>query len=191
MRTIRFRGKRIDNSEWIYGNLVEQYTHESNYQKVGFAIEVKEENAFRAHDVYPETVGQLTCMAGKDAKLIWEGDLIRINDSDAFRSKDNPENIGVVTWGRGNYFSNGTYCEYNIFAWLYSIEVVGNIHDNSELLPTKRHLKSEAYINGEFFCAEKESGIPHQCCKQCFACKRKEEADNADLNIEAEESKGE
>lgn len=175
MRTIKFRGKRIDNAEWIYGNLIEQYTHESNYVKVGFAIQVKEGNSFVSHDVYPETVGQLTGMAGKDAKLIFEGDLIRISEDKGWYAKENPENIGVVTWGRGNYFSNGTFCEYNVYAWLHSIEVVGNIHDNSDLLPKTKYLKTQSYINGEFYCSEKEKGI-HACRKQCFSCERLDES---------------
>ena len=182
MRTIRFRGKSIETNKWVYG-----------YLTVGIKHRIVSWDGERWVDdeVHPETIGQLTGMAGKDGKLIWEGDLIRINDSAAFRTKDNPENIGVVTWGRGNYFSNGTYCQYNIFAWLHDIEVVGNVHDNSDMLPKTKNLKSISYINGEFFCAEKESGIPHTCRKQCFACKIKEDAENADLNIEAEESKEE
>ena len=175
MRKIFFRAKSIEDLKWIYGSLV--ITCTSRYF-ICNGLEIA---------VIPETVGQLTCMAGKDAKLIFEGDLVHIDDGSAWRSSDNPKNIGVVVYGKGGYFVNGTYTQYDVYAWLHSIEVIGNVHDNPELLPKTKNLKSEAYVNGEYYCAEKAKGV-HTCRRQCFSCESKG-LDGADLNVEAEESK--
>jgi uncharacterized phage protein (TIGR01671 family) len=99
MRTVKFRGKRTDNGEWVYGNLVTMDSSvrygdspiSSNY----WIVEIKEElktdafsngNAVWAHNefiqVIPETVGQFIGVLDKHKKEIFEGQTIRdtIND---------------------------------------------------------------------------------------------------------------
>ena len=75
----------------------------------------------------PEEIGKNGYNNGytgvKDRKgvKIYEGDEICVyEDNNPFHK----ENIGIVTWGKGNYYCKGTWCQYNIYAWRNSIEVI-------------------------------------------------------------------
>ena len=127
MREIIFRGKRIDNEEWVYGNLLIQ---EDKYY---ITNPVKENSrGFYSHEVDPKTIGQYTGLKDKNGKEIFEGDIVCI---------DEQKNIkGVVKYSNEytSYILTNTSsitdeCE-NISDYNTIIEVTGNIHDNPELL---------------------------------------------------------
>jgi uncharacterized phage protein (TIGR01671 family) len=74
MREIIFRGKRVDNREWVEGDLV----HDAfNGASRNIAIGIQEKGCYPV-EVIPETVGQFTGLHDKEGKKIWEDDMIRV-----------------------------------------------------------------------------------------------------------------
>lgn len=129
MREILFRGKRSDNGEWSEGSLL--YDSEQNES---YIAECFEDKAAYLREVVPETVGQFTGLIDKNGKKIFEDDIIKVTD-------DNGETnlcscgIGDVCFCYGVWYiegevNDGLYDVKNI----YYIEIIGNIHDNPELL---------------------------------------------------------
>lgn len=120
-RQIKFRGKRLDNDEWVYGDLI--HIDDSD---IGIVTDYDHWQGCR---VDPETVGQFTGMIDKNGKEIYGGDLVRYYDDIEDELVTRPV----------EYLAD--YCAFcavhpkrdpdGIFAqWEY--EVVGNIHDKKE-----------------------------------------------------------
>ena len=144
MREILFRGKSIDNGKWIYG-----------YAAMSGGTFIICDNGltyggFIVYEVIPETVGQYTGLTDKNGVRIFEGDILRGFEY-PFRSNNNGEfnyfaeivwfddssAFGIYTFKnpksnvRGISEGNTDYLEYfNVDKW----EVIGNIHDNPELM---------------------------------------------------------
>jgi hypothetical protein len=125
MREIKFRGKRLDNGEWLYGSLV---ILNGRY----FIFD----DANR-HEVDPTTVGEFTGLKDKNGKEIYEGDVIR---SPLSEDKTRPHRIFYHT-GNAAFMraliDRKELCYLRLDQdWIYKFgkEVIGNIHDNLELL---------------------------------------------------------
>lgn len=125
MREIKFRGKRLDNGEWLYGSLV---ILNGRY----FIFD----DANR-HEVDPTTVGEFTGLKDKNGKEIYEGDVIR---SPLSEDKTRPHRIFYHTGNAafmGALVDRKELCYLRLDQdWIYKFgkEVIGNIHDNPELI---------------------------------------------------------
>lgn len=129
MREILFRGKTVDSGRWIFGDLSnygDSYTGITTTK--GFSI-------IDSAEVTPETVGQYTGMTDKNGTKIFEGDII-------CREFHGDYYTGVVYftddfYGYSVTFIDGTTPEIMPLSEFHKtryIEVIGNIHDNPELL---------------------------------------------------------
>jgi len=137
MRTIKFRGKRLDNNEWVYGYLYELalpsgeasmiLTQDNNH--LDTHLEPKYHLAFTLWvDLFlvdPETVGQFTGLQDADGNDIYEGDMLL--------SDENAEVFEVV-------YDAPRFCfKDNVFGFRFLnhpefFHVIGNRYDNPELI---------------------------------------------------------
>lgn len=144
MREIKFRGKRLDNGEWIYGSLL--VSHFKDDKKERYFITQFSGNYTFEHEVDPNTVGQYTGLKDKNGKEIWEGDIFKEDGSGIVRSvfrvpgglafEDNPVSFGYDH--RAPVYPYSSIAEMQSVSWLSQCcEVIGNIHDDPELLKTE------------------------------------------------------
>lgn len=144
MREIKFRGKRLDNGEWIYGSLL--VSHFKDDKKERYFITQFSGNYTFEHEVDPNTVGQFTGLRDKSGREIWEGDIFKEDGSGIVRSvfrvpgglafEDNPVSFGYDH--RAPVYPYSSIAEMQSVSWLSQCcEVIGNIHDNPELLKTE------------------------------------------------------
>ena len=128
MREILFRGK-TEKGEWVYGDLL----HPDLYGN-GYSIEDYTRGKNNCCDVIPETVGQYTGLKDKNGKMIFEGDIV----AGAVHWLERMKN-GVVAFRCGSFgliWHRGDVEQFNPFTSMCNVEyeVIGNIHDNPELL---------------------------------------------------------
>lgn len=123
-REIKFRGKRVETGEWLYGDFV----HSKDKTRCG--ILVNDAESYDEYEVNPDTVGQYAGLKDRNKKEIYEDDIMSIK-------------VGSVV--RQAYVIYNGDCYYLATADGYLLgelrvgigaggEVIGNIHDNSELL---------------------------------------------------------
>lgn len=137
MRDILFRGKRVGDGKWVYGNLI---------QAPGYCCILEREEDLHPMDapyldgeigwvdgkatpVIPETVGQYTGLLDKNGKEIFEGDVVLGKD----QLVRELEIRGYIGHQNGSFVIVGDFMTH--YRWLdYDVEIIGNIHDNPELL---------------------------------------------------------
>ena len=124
-REIKFRGKSLIDGRWIFGDLFRTDL------EGGVSIQYYDEvDGWMTEEVNPETIGQFTSLFDRNKKEIYEGDILRINDDE--------KGVIEVRFVRGvfAFLWNGNLDEeMPINAPTHEwAEVIGNIHDNPELI---------------------------------------------------------
>lgn len=132
-REITFRGKRLDNGKWVIGDLV-------HVERGALILPIGK--GWDQHRVAPETVGQWTGITDANGQRIFEGDIVRWR-----KFADKEYQISIMKWfeqyaafGLARSIDDGAIWEsdwFGIVFWGGDMEVIGNIHDNPELLKTE------------------------------------------------------
>ena len=130
IREVIFRGKRTDNGKWVKGYLY--ITHIGSHEIGSYDAEINIERF--TFDVIPETVGQYTGLTDKNGKRIFEGDIVH-----CVSKLDSADMVIIFECGQFRMILAEKYHEYQTNVGYYDIncfakEVIGNIHDNPELL---------------------------------------------------------
>lgn len=118
MRTIKFRGKRIDNGEWVIGQLVKMWEE--------WHI-LNSDNVNTAYPVDPATVGQYTGLNDTNSREIYEGDIFQAGYFGG---------VDVVMWDNENarYIGRSPQGCISYVGREPAVKIIGNIHDNPGLL---------------------------------------------------------
>lgn len=137
MREIVFRGKRLDNGQWIYGDL---------RQFSGRSWGIHDRESRRTFRVDPATVGEFTGVADKNGVKVFEGDIISIPFPILFEEDRDPWEPNCTCYLNAEVFFSEEYHGWCVRfldgyddEWLweydeYEHEVIGNIYDNPELV---------------------------------------------------------
>ena len=144
MREILFRGKRVDNGEWVYGDFIENqgscYIYTAS-DTTTIPIPSNEQIiSVICNKIIPETVGQYTGLTDKNGKKIFEGDIIKYKNTDGIKFNGVALTvIGKVVYNEKNasFAISGKDkigAKYYDYFPIKNIEIIGNIHDNPELL---------------------------------------------------------
>lgn len=123
MREILFRGKRVDNGDWVQGYL---FNHWGRSYILWGAIN----DSPARIEVYPETVGQYTGMIDRNGNKIFEEDKVAFVD---FLNGWETECIGEVIFSEYGWHFTNSITESNMHSYEPDdIEIIGNIHDEEE-----------------------------------------------------------
>lgn len=145
MREILFRGKRIDNGEWVCSGVLIHFNEENECYipatngKCQIALDETDNiigmQETQIYKVLPKTVGQYTGLTDKNGQKIYEGDILS-TENGTFSNTG----MGHILLYRGMWTSFygqdalGEDCFDELHTVCSTREIVGNIHDNPELL---------------------------------------------------------
>ena len=154
-----FKAKRLDNGEWVIGNLIRNSDAEDGWEAI--IIPVKNSNMFTKHighgygslgfenwyRVDPTTICQCTGLKDKNGNLIWENDIVSCKHEKYIGTDVLDSKMHKYTRNYAIEFEN-TFCNYGLrfrnksihfrckqaTLCMHDCEVLGNVFDNPELL---------------------------------------------------------
>jgi uncharacterized phage protein (TIGR01671 family) len=128
MREIKFRGKHLDNGEWVYGD----YHHRAGGAHCIRAMQPDFQGKveYVIIQVDAETVGQFTGLHDKNGKEIYEGDIVKFDN--------HLQGVSKVLYDSGQYtVESKNYSTALTYRIAIHAVIIGNIHDTPELLKTE------------------------------------------------------
>lgn len=133
MRTIKFRGKTIRSKEWVYSSTISQGTIKRKANK--WFMEISE-NVWKG--LQEGSLGQFTGLYDKDGKEIYEGDILGRKDGGALLKVEFRHGaFGYEYCGEFHPWAGNHNFTFNPFDTDVDFAIIGNIHDNPELLTNK------------------------------------------------------
>lgn len=130
MRTIKFRGKRIDTLEWVYG-----WYAKGLFNLTNEVVEIDTIiTRIGGYEVLPESVGQWTGKFDINGIEIYKGDIV---NSGHLKSDEWIPSIAVIEWDDGfAMFYQSLKGVNNGLTQLMDVpcEIIGNVTDNPELM---------------------------------------------------------
>lgn len=136
MREILFKAKRLDNEEWVEGNLIQTTYFGEVRSWISTPSDPTRLRAistyygdWRAVEVHTDTLCQYTGLTDKNGNKIWENDIVKMT------YRDNDYEIGLIRYDAEDVryrfcVDDAQYC----FDRTDTTEVIGNIFDNADLL---------------------------------------------------------
>ncbi|OMF38792.1 hypothetical protein BK133_00900 [Paenibacillus sp. FSL H8-0548] len=168
MREIKFRGKRIDNGEWLYGDLV--HNNEQVLISPNFTEPYEYPEDFDCN-VLPRTVGQYTGLKNRAGVELYEGDIVVPNGSCggisvqpyAMLRKHATGEMFIIShlpcgwalrhasaFGKSSFDIPNSIIQgwkiiesYTLWNHQGQMDVIGNIHDNADLLHDSAIISTE------------------------------------------------
>lgn len=130
-REIKFRGKRVNGGEWVYGMTISNGTIKRKINNIFFEVA---ENKWVG--VLPETIGQYTGLKDKNGKEIYEGDILRLTGSTSNLAVEvvyNEEDTSFIL----KLTSINEVGARTLGSWLslgYECAIIGNVYDNPKMV---------------------------------------------------------
>jgi len=141
MREILFRGKRLDNGEWVEGGVVQGVVHElwRNSDRAYITVFPEFLSRLKLEEVDPSTVGQYTGKMDVNGKKVFEHDILQLYTVWVDGTRTKSAKVIVQWWTNDQCYvlttKEGYHCaDFGNYGRPEYFEVIGNIHDNPELL---------------------------------------------------------